>query len=180
MRDFSENYSFIVQDAVQGYHWNNSQVTLHPFVYYYTGQGNIELQNGSYVTNAIFMTTLFLQHLTDHLKAAYQVTVMVYFSVDCAGQYKNCKNFIILCHHLEDFGIPAEWHFFATSHGKGPCDGLGGTVKRQAAKASLQRAYTDQITTPLQQPDPNTGYYFQISNSQGLEQRSCHFAGKTV
>ena len=47
--DNSENYSFIVQDAVQGYHWNNSQVMLHPFVYYYTGQGNIELQNGSYV-----------------------------------------------------------------------------------------------------------------------------------
>ena len=75
---------------------------------------------------------------------------MIYFSDGCAGQYKNCKNFINLCHHLEDFGIPAEWHFFATSHGKGPCDGLGGVVKRQAAKASLQRAYTDQITTPLQ------------------------------
>ena len=23
--DFSENYSFIVQDAVQGYHWDNSR-----------------------------------------------------------------------------------------------------------------------------------------------------------
>ena len=53
---------------------------------------------------------------------------MIYFSDGCAGQYKNCKNFINLCHHLEDFGIPAEWHFFATSHGKGPCDGLGGVV----------------------------------------------------
>ena len=30
--DFSENYSFIVQDAVQGFHWDNSQCTLHPFV----------------------------------------------------------------------------------------------------------------------------------------------------
>ena len=33
--DFAENYSFIVQDAVQGYHWNNSQATLHPIVMYY-------------------------------------------------------------------------------------------------------------------------------------------------
>ena len=32
--DFAENYSFIAQDAVEGYHWNNSQATLHPLVYY--------------------------------------------------------------------------------------------------------------------------------------------------
>jgi hypothetical protein len=29
--------------------------------------------------------------------------------------------------------------FFATSHGKLPCDGIGGTVKRTVTKASLQR-----------------------------------------
>ena len=29
--------------------------------------------------------------------------------------------------------------FFANSHGKQPCDGIGGTVKRLTAKASLQR-----------------------------------------
>jgi len=43
-----------------------------------------------------------------------------------------------LCHHKSDFGMDAEWHFFATSHGKGPCDGLGGTIKRLAARASLR------------------------------------------
>ena len=33
--DFAENYSFVVQDAVQGFHWGNSQATLHPFVAYF-------------------------------------------------------------------------------------------------------------------------------------------------
>ena len=47
------------------------------------------------------------------------------------------------CHQKDDFGVKAEWHFSATSHGKGPCDGLGGTVKRLAAHASLQRPYND-------------------------------------
>jgi hypothetical protein len=46
--------------------------------------------------------------------------------------------------------MPAEWHFFATSHGKGPCDGVGGTVKRLAARASLQRPVNNQILTPRQ------------------------------
>ena len=46
--------------------------------------------------------------------------------------------------------MSAEWHFFATSHGKGPCDGLGGTLKRLAARASLQRPYENQILTPIE------------------------------
>lgn len=41
--------------------------------------------------------------------------------------------------HQEDFGATAECHFFATCHGKGACDGIGGTVKRLARQASLQR-----------------------------------------
>jgi len=45
--DFSENYSFVLQDAAQGFHWNNSQATLHPFVAYY--RGNEELCHLSYV-----------------------------------------------------------------------------------------------------------------------------------
>ena len=33
--DFTENYSFLVQNAVQGYYWENSQATPHPFCCYY-------------------------------------------------------------------------------------------------------------------------------------------------
>ena len=32
--DFAENYKFIVQDEIQGYHWNEQQCTLHPIVIY--------------------------------------------------------------------------------------------------------------------------------------------------
>ena len=71
-----------------------------------------------------------------------------YFSDGCAGQYKNCKNFKNLCHHSVDFGVEAEWHLFATSYGKGLCNGVGGLPKRMATKASLQRPYQDQIQTP--------------------------------
>ena len=34
--DFAENYSFVIQDKVQSFHWNNLQCTLHPVVLYYT------------------------------------------------------------------------------------------------------------------------------------------------
>ena len=45
--DFSENYSFVLQDAAQSFHWNNSQATIHPFVAYYRDSG--ELCHLSYV-----------------------------------------------------------------------------------------------------------------------------------
>lgn len=54
-------------------------------------------------------------------------------------QYKNKNNLINLSHHEEDFNIAAEWHFHATSHGKGACDGVGGTFKRGAYRYSLTR-----------------------------------------
>ena len=37
--------------------------------------------------------------------------------------------------------------FFATSHGKTPCDGIGGTVKQLVTRASLQRPIRNQILT---------------------------------
>ena len=77
----------------------------------------------------------------------------MYLSDGCAAQYKNCKNFNNLCHHIDDFGVLAEWHFFATSHGRTAGDGAAGTLKQLATKSSLQRPYTEQIITPRQLHD---------------------------
>ena len=49
------------------------------------------------------------------------------------------------CHHNYDHNSTAEWHVFATSHGKSPCDGIGGTVMRQLARASLQMIHGSRL-----------------------------------
>ena len=153
--DFAENYAFVVQDASQSFHWNNAQATLHPFVVYFRQAGKLE--NCSFVVisesnnHDVVAVNLFQTRLVAFLKEKFgTISKMVYFSDGCAAQYKNCKNFLNLCNHESDFGMPAEWHFFATSHGKGPCDGIGGTVKRLATRASLQRPNEDLILTPRQ------------------------------
>ena len=74
---------------------------------------------------------------------------MIYFSDGAASHYKNMKNFINLANHETHYGMPAAWHFFATSHEKGPCGGVG-SCERLAAKASLQRPYENQIQTSMQ------------------------------
>ena len=53
-----------------------------------------------------------------------------------------------LCQHKSDFGLNGRWVFFATSHGRQPCDGIGGTVKRLVSNASLKHDSKDQILSP--------------------------------
>lgn len=151
--DFAENYSFIVQDAVQGYHWNNSQATLHPIVIYI--KENNQLISKSYCvisdhlrhdTNTVHA---FMSSVIPLLKQDFpSVNKCLYFSDGAGSQYKNFKNICNLSHHYLDYGLQAEWHFFATSHGKSPCDGIGGTVKRLVARASLQMVSGQTISTP--------------------------------
>lgn len=81
----------------------------------------------------------------------------------CSAHYKNRKNFINFCHHKKDFNLNAEWHFYATSHGKGHCDGMGGTVKRIVTKASLQRTTGSHILAPTEM------YSFCTSAITGIE-----------
>ena len=76
------------------------------------------------------------------------VKKMIYFSDGASSQYKN-KNFVNVCQHINDFGISAEWNFFASSHGKNSCDGIGGTTKREVTRASLERPYNNQILMPI-------------------------------
>ncbi|CAC5394557.1 unnamed protein product [Mytilus coruscus] len=44
-------------------------------------------------------------------------------------------------------GITASWHYFEAGHGKGPCDGVGGTAKRLADMAVRQQKVV--IQTPV-------------------------------
>ena len=156
--DFAENYAFVLQDAAQGFHWNNAQATIHPFVIYYMDEESKKLAYLSLVIISDCMTHdtvavhLFQRLMIDFLKQnlPHKPEKLHYFSDGAASQYKNKSNFLNLCHHENDFGIKAEWNFFASSHGKNACDGVGGTVKCLAALASLRMVYNEQIMTPRQ------------------------------
>lgn len=143
--DFSENLSFEIQFQIQSYYYNKPQCTIHPICMYYK-EGN-ELKTKSIIfiaeslqhnVNAVY---LFQRKLIEYLRAARSSTKkIIFFSDGAASQYKNKKNFLNLCLFREDFSFEAEWHFFATSHGKSPCDALGGSFKRNARNRNMQNA----------------------------------------
>ena len=125
--------------------------SLHPVVVYYHCEGVLtdvafcilsdDLDHDvSFVYTVLHRT---ISYIKEELNLA--VSRIYYFTDGCAAQYKNYKLPINLCHHFHDFSIECTWNFFSNSHGKSPCDVIGGTVKRLASQASLQRPTSDQI-----------------------------------
>lgn len=143
--DFSENHSLEVQDAIQSQHWNKIQVTLHVYVIYYRKNNKSHHLNfvvfSEYREHDATGVHLYNSKMIEFLKIKLgrrSVKKIFYYSDGASSQYKNKSNFLNLVLHEKDFGATAEWHFFATSHGKGACDGIGGSVKRLAYRACLQ------------------------------------------
>lgn len=181
--DFSENYSFVVQDAVQGFHWANAQCTIHPCAIYFKDEESNDLKFTSFIAIADFTkhnhvaVRLFLTQCIAFIKSKLSGLEKIYFFSDGSGsQYKNKMTAFNLCNMQKDFGIDAEWNFFATCHGKGPCDALGGVLKRNAAKASLQDHH---ITTAeelyswaISKPDSKIHYqFFSESDYNKMERK---------
>ena len=134
--DFAENYQSLVQDEIQSYHWCKKYCTLHPLVVYFIdGNRNIQHNSLCFISDDNNHDTNFVHKiqtiLVDYFKENLPIVDKIfYFSDGCAEQHKNHKNFINLCHHQQDFNMDAEWIFFATSHGKSPCHGVGGFVNQ--------------------------------------------------
>lgn len=151
--DFSENYSFVVQNAVQEFHWNNDQATIHPFLAYFKRNGILEHLTFFIISDCLKHDTeavhVFIGKFIEFLKQEVPtVSKTIYLSDGAPSQYKNRYNFANIAEHKTDFGIPCEWHFYSTSQGKGAHDGIGGTLKRMAATESLSRVNQDQILSP--------------------------------
>ena len=128
---------------------------IHPFVIYFKEAG--ELKHLNYViiseckTHYAVAFYLFITNLIKMLQTKFsRIDKIIYMTDGTGAQYKNRHNFINLYMHQLDFGIVAEWHFHATAHGKGPYDGIGGTIKRKAARESLTRPLKNQITNAKQ------------------------------
>ena len=152
--DFSENYAFRYQDEVQSYHWSHDYCSVHPAVcYYIDNDGKLGNFNMCYLSAELQHDVAFVYSIQIELTKFIRVNLphienVEYFSDGCAAQYKNCSNFLNLCKHKSDFGLNATWSFFATSHGKSPCDGIGGTVKRATTHESLRRPESLTLKSP--------------------------------
>lgn len=147
--DFSENYKYIAQDASQAFHFNNTQCTVFPVVYYYKENSEIKHKSLVFLSDSTRHDTAAVytiqKMLIPHLKENVDVKKIIYFSDGAKQHFKNKFQMINLIHHEEDFGVKADWSVHTTAHGKAASDGIGALFKREAARNSLLCQPSDAI-----------------------------------
>lgn len=97
LADFAKNYSFIIQDEIQSFHWVSTQATLHPFVYYFKLDGVLMSYSMCIISDHLEHNTVafhtFQKYLTQHLREKLpSVKKIYYFSDGAASQYKTKKH----------------------------------------------------------------------------------------
>lgn len=147
--DFSENASLLSQNEIQSCHWSHGQVTLFT-AYAWIDEGikesfviiSDELQHTKVSVYA------FMDYLIKFLKSKYSTIKNInVFSDGASSQFKQRFLFSNLYLWEQQHTIKMAWHFFATSHGKGVVDGLGGTVKRSVWR--YVRTGKTHVSTPI-------------------------------
>ena len=127
-------------------HWSSNSVTIFTAIVYCRDEANGQLVHRSYAVvsddlhhdkqSVYAFNKMIMTDIRQHVP--WPIEHVHYWSDGAASQFKNKYNFDNLLHHEEDHQCRADWSFFATAHGKGPIDGIGGEVKRQVWRAELQ------------------------------------------
>lgn len=72
--DFAQNYSIVIQDAIQSHYWSTDQVTIHPWTCYYRDETS-HIQNltlvmvSDYLKHDVHTVSTFQRHLVNFLNS---------------------------------------------------------------------------------------------------------------
>ncbi|MEW8542103.1 MAG: hypothetical protein AB2693_01095 [Candidatus Thiodiazotropha sp.] len=168
--DFAENYSCESMEEVQSAYWNNTMVTLHPAIVYYKSEdGMLQHISTVFVSEILShnsaMVYAIIKELMSQISRRIPDLKYIHFWTDSPlSQYRNKTVFDLVCNFEKLFGLHASWHYFEAGHGKGPCDGIGGTTKRNADNAVKQGKAVIQEATDFfawaKSTDTQIEYYF--------------------
>ncbi|XP_033122920.1 uncharacterized protein LOC117121731 [Anneissia japonica] len=137
--DFSENYTCVSQDEVQSAHWNQRQVSLFTAALWHSGSLHSHVVASDNLTHSKDTIGAYMDFLLDGLpKNVVSVSV---WSDGPASLFKNRFIGSAISALQNKHSINIDWNFFCTSHGKGPVDGIGGSVKRFVWNQVLTRQY---------------------------------------
>ncbi|XP_063222679.1 uncharacterized protein LOC134531076 isoform X2 [Bacillus rossius redtenbacheri] len=130
--DFAENYTAVSQDEIQSAHWTQRQTTIFTAVVWLECN---KVYNYAIISDELshdkYSVWTFLKTLIQDSKQKMQnIHHVKIFSDGCAAQFKNRFTVVNLTYFQTDCNISADWNYFATSHGKGAVNGVGGTLKR--------------------------------------------------
>ena len=131
--DYSENYKSKHQKEIQSAYFGNKSSSLYTACMYYN-QGDVvqklpitvttEESDKSRVTSLSCVNKV-INHSIEKIQQPIETVFIL--SDGCASQFRSRYVFSLLTHMRPYINI--EWHYNEAHHGKGPMDGIGGTVK---------------------------------------------------
>lgn len=141
--DFSENFAVKQQNEIMSAHWITEYVTLFTAI---LNQSNEESLPYVIVSDALSHDKYSVFSFNQAILRSYfsesdsRVATLHVFSDGAASQFKNryTLSTILSPGKIHKNITNMDWSFFATAHGKGPVDGIGGTVKRAVWRRILQ------------------------------------------
>ena len=143
--DFSENAEVIEQDEAQSAHWWHLQVSLFTACAWVNQEKNCFAVVSDYKNHDKYISIMCVIKILFHVMSKYPELKEVHLFSDGAAQtFKQCY-FLTAVTHLTTFlqmsedQISITYDLFATAHGKGAVDGIGGTVKRQVRSEIMSR-----------------------------------------
>lgn len=158
--DFAENFTCSNADEVQSAYWNSTAVTILLVVVYYRKE-ELEHRNFIFVSDvtnhhSTAVYTILKKLVPESKSLLPDLKVVHYWTDSPSSQYSNKYIFDIVQHHVDLLTVQARWNYFESGHGKGPCDGLGGVRKRQAAEACMKGKVNIQDTIDFFQVGKNS------------------------
>lgn len=138
--DFSENYTLQHQGEIQSAYWNQSQLTIFTVCVWMHAEKKSIVFVSDELDHEKNSVCVFIHELLSKLVAKHGITKVDIFSDGPSSQFKNqfVLNYLPIIKKQLNLDYLC-WNFFATSHGKGAVDGIGGTVKRNVWMETLSR-----------------------------------------
>ena len=165
-----------MENEIQSAHWNHSQATLftaHAWINQDCKESIVIISDDlNHTKNTVYTSMSFLYN---HLTTKYPtIETINTFSDGAASQFKQQYLFSNLYIWEQNTQTNIIWNFFATLHGKGAVDCLGGTVKHSGwrsvkvgGNAPLDKMSYSEIA---HQRNPNINIFFILS--EDIEKKS--------
>ena len=162
--DYSENWAAKYSDEISAAYYDSDQTTLYPMVVHYHNEDNT-LKWKSYVgvssvgQHSVPTHYAFMVKLMEQLKVLLPDLEVLHFITDGpANQYRNRTIAALVAVFEQLHGIRATWTWLEGGHRKGPCDGIGGGLKRKLdnlVKGGVVMRDIDELISAVNTPDLN-------------------------
>jgi hypothetical protein len=139
MVDFSENETVVPQDEAQSAYYSRLGLSVFTVQLYVTPD---DPQGGEILSRSICIasdnlehtsstTDMYMREVFNYISREFNhISNVIVWSDGAPSHFKNKFTIANLLNLERDYKIKIQWNFFATSHGKSPCDGIGGNIKR--------------------------------------------------